>query len=252
MGLPSATGGLRVDPCTVLPGEAGGGAGELEAQRVGQVDLAAAGGQLGPVAVADALELGAQCVTGGRGEERRPIAVALAPTHEELAAIEVDVLHAQGEGLHEAEAAAVEKLGDEAEGRIETVEERDDLATAEHGGEMLGALGALEAVEVGYGEVEDATVEEEEGTEGLVLGGGGGVALDGEMIEESGDLGGAEGAGVAAAVEGDEGADPVEVGLLGAGEPSWRRRKAARTASTRVIQTHRRERGESCREPREK
>jgi hypothetical protein len=169
------------------------------------------------VAVADALELGAQRVTGGHGEERRPIPVALASADEELAAIEVDVLHTQGEGLAEAEAAAVEKLGDEAEGRIETVEESNDLAPAEHGGEVLGALGALEAVEVGHGEVEDPAVQEEEGAEGLVLRGRGGAPLDGEMIEESGDLGSAEGAGMVAAAEGDEGADPVEVGLLGAG-----------------------------------
>jgi hypothetical protein len=54
-------------------------------------DLAVAGGQLGAVAVADALELGAQRVMGGRGRS--------------------------------------------AERWIETVEEGNDLATAEHGGE---------------------------------------------------------------------------------------------------------------------
>jgi hypothetical protein len=78
------------------------------------------------------------------------------------------------------------------------------------------------------------------------------VAVHREMIEESGDLGGAERARVTAGVESDEGADPVEVGLLCAGKPSWRRRKAARTASTRVLQTYRRGPGESCGEPQEK
>jgi hypothetical protein len=77
-------------------------------------------------------------------------------------------------------------------------------------------------VEVRHGEVEDPTVEEveeveeEERAEGLVLGGGGGAARSREMIEESDDLGGAEPARVAAGVEGDEGADPGDVRLLGA------------------------------------
>jgi hypothetical protein len=38
------------------------------------------------------------------------------------------------------------------------------------------------------------------------------------MVEEGGDVGPAEPARVPALVEGDEGADPVEVGLLRAGE----------------------------------
>jgi hypothetical protein len=69
-------------------------------------------------------------------------------------------------------------------------------------------------VEVRHGEVEDPTVEEEQRAERVILRGGGGVTRSREMIEESGDLGGAELARVAAGVEGDEGADPVEVRLL--------------------------------------
>jgi hypothetical protein len=133
------------------------------------------------------------------------------------APVEVDVLHAEGEGLHEAQAAAVEQLGDQAEGRVEALEEGDHLVATQHAREVLGAPSALEAVEVRHGDVEDPTVEEEERAEGLVLGGGGGVAVHREMIKESGDLGSAERARVTAGVEGDEGADPVEVRLLGAG-----------------------------------
>jgi hypothetical protein len=168
------------------------------------------------VSLGDALDLGAQRVTGGHREERRPVAVALAPADHELAPVEVDVLHAEREGLHEAQAAAVEQLGDQAEGRVEALGEGDDLAATQHGGEVRRALRALEAVEVRHGEVEDPTVEEEQRAERLILRGGGGVTLHREMIEESGDLGGAELARVAAGVEGDEGADPVEVRLLGA------------------------------------
>jgi hypothetical protein len=76
------------------------------------------------------------------------------------------------------------------------------------------------------------------------LGGGGGVALHRETAEESGDLGGPELARVAAGVEGDEGADPVEVGLLGAGGVVEAPEGAA-NGIERVIQRHRRGPGES-------
>jgi hypothetical protein len=61
----------------------------------------------------------------------------------------------------------------------------------------------------------------DEGTESLVLGGGGQVALRREMIEESGDVGAPEHPRVTPAVEGDEGPDPVGVRFLGAGERAW-------------------------------
>jgi hypothetical protein len=126
-----------------------------------------------------------------------------------------------------------------------------DLAAAEHGGEVRGALGELEAVAVGHGEVEAPAVEEQGRAEGLVLRGGGRVTLHREMIGESGALGGAELAQVAAGVEGDEGAHPVEVRLLRA-ENVTEAAEGARTASTRVMETHRRGPGESCGEPQEK
>src|SRR4051812_8516005 len=84
------------------------------------------------------------------------------------------------------------------------------------GGEVLGALGAFEAFEVGHGEAEDAFGEEEDRAEGLVLGGGGGAAVHGEGVPEGGELDCAQGPGVTAVVEADELADPGEIGLLGA------------------------------------
>ena len=82
---------------------------------------------------------------------------------------------------------------------------------------MRRAVSAFEAVKVGHGDLEDALVEEEDAAEGLVLGGGGDVALHGEIVEERRDLGRAELPRVAAAVERDEGTDPVDVRFLGAG-----------------------------------
>ena len=52
------------------------------------------------------------------------------------------------------------------------------------------------------------------GAEGLVLGGGRDAAFDSEVVEERRHLRGAEGTGVATTVEGDEGAGPLDIGVL--------------------------------------
>jgi len=153
----------------VLPGEARRRAGEFQAQGVREVDLAPAGGPLGAIALGDETELAAEGVARAGRQERG--AVVATPDHD-LTAVQVDVLHADGKGLHEAEAAAVQQLGDQAKRPVEAFEEGSDVAAAKDGGEMLGTLGALEAVEVRHRDVEDAAVEEEEGAECLVLGRG--------------------------------------------------------------------------------
>jgi hypothetical protein len=73
-----------------------------------------------------------------------------------------------------------------------------------------GALGALQAGQLGGREVEDAAAEEDQGADCLVDGGRGDAALGGEVVQEGDDVVGTEG------VEADEGADPVDVGFLGA------------------------------------
>jgi hypothetical protein len=64
--------------------------------------------------------------------------------------------------------------------------------------------------------LQDVAVEEEDGAEGLILGGGGDVLFDGKVGDECLDLGGAQVFGVAFAVEEDVAFDPVFVGLFGA------------------------------------
>jgi hypothetical protein len=66
--------------------------------------------------------------------------------------------------------------------------------------------------------VEDFAVEEENGAEGLILGGGGDVPFHGQMGQEGLDFGGAHLGGVALVVEEEEAAHPVQVGLFGAVE----------------------------------
>ena len=118
-----------------------------------------------------------------RRRERGAVHLSLAPADHDLVALEVDVLDSDAEAFEEANAAAVEHLAEELEGRLELVEE--------------------------------ALVEEENGAEGLVLGGRGGTAVDGEGVEEGGDLARTKLPRVAAVVKPDELADPVGVGFLG-------------------------------------
>jgi hypothetical protein len=67
------------------------------------------------------------------GEERRPIALALAATDHDLVTLEVHVLKPDGQRFEEAEAAAVQQLREEAEGRLQPIQEREDLAVREDG-----------------------------------------------------------------------------------------------------------------------
>jgi hypothetical protein len=96
------------------------------------------------------------------------------------------------------------------------IEEPKDLAAPEDRREVMRPAGPLQVEELEQVQVEYSPVEEDESVEGLVLRGSGDPALDGEMVEERGGLGGAKGARVAATMEGDEDPRPMNIRLLGA------------------------------------
>src|SRR5262249_15646021 len=74
--------------------------------------------------------------------------------------------------------------------------------------------GADDAVDVAHRPAEDGVVEEQQGGQGRVLGGGGDAAPDGQVGEEGVEVVGAQLGGVAMSVEGEEAGDPADVGLL--------------------------------------
>lgn len=98
----------------------------------------------------------------------------------------------------------------------EAGEDAEGLGVGEDGGEALGAFSA-DGIEgkVAF-HTEHLTVEEEDGGEGLVLGGGGDALLDGEVGKEGFDFGGAHFTGVALMVEEDEAFDPGDIRFFGA------------------------------------
>jgi hypothetical protein len=63
---------------------------------------------------------------------------------------------------------------------------------------------------------QDFTVKKENSAEGLALGGGGDVFIDGQMSEEGGDFRSAHVFGVTLVVEKDEAFDPIVVRVFGA------------------------------------
>lgn len=143
---------------------------------------------------------------------------ALAIANGQVVEREVEVFDPQSDALRDAQPAAVEKLADQAVDASEAGEQFMGFLPAEDDGDVFGAFGA-HGVD---GEVErlfeHAAVEEEDGVEGLVLGGGGDLFLGGEVSEEVFDFGLAHVDRVAFAVEGDEAPDPIHVlsfGLVG-------------------------------------
>src|SRR5277367_2144125 len=201
----------------VLPGEARRRFGHLPEEGVRKIDEAPPGRALGAVAGSDGFHLRPEAIPRAGREERGAIMLALATTHRDLMALEVDILDADGQRFEEAEAAAIQDFGEQAERELQVIEERHDLAAREDRREMVRPAGPLQVEELRHVETEDAAVEEDESAEGLILRRSRDPALDGEMIEERGDLRGAKGARVSATLEGNERARPVNIGFLGAG-----------------------------------
>jgi hypothetical protein len=127
----------------------------------------------------------------------------------------VHVLDAQSDALTDAQPATVEKLGHQLVGSCDTGEKGLNLILGEDRGQVAWALSPHGLKIEVEGLEQDVFVEEGDGVEGLVLGGGGDLLLDGEVREESFDFGLAEVGGVAFVVEEDEAAHPVDVGSFG-------------------------------------
>jgi len=200
----------------VLPGGFAGGVGVFAGEGIGEPDLAESISQVGLVDALDGFDLPAQVGDEGGGQDGGAVVFAFSVADEDLAVAEVDVFDAQAHTFHQAQAAAVEELGHELGRTAHFGDDEHGFLVGEDNGQGFGFFGADE---VG-GDLDlflkDLAVEEEDGAEGLVLGGGGYVLFDGEVGDEGLDLFGAHVFGVALVVEEDEALDPFLVGLFGA------------------------------------
>lgn len=134
---------------------------------------------------------------------------------------EVDIFDSQAQAFEQAQAGAVEEFGLEAEGWVgDMFEDVLDFGFGEDDGQAFVFLGA-QGLDAGELNVEDLSIEEEDGLHRHVLGAGGDVVDDGEVRQEGCDVIGAQVARMAVGalgrlVEMDVAGDPVDVGLFGA------------------------------------
>jgi hypothetical protein len=151
---------------------------------------------------------------GGKGRET--VLISLAGADCELLHGKVNVLDAEPDGFHNPQAAAVEQFGHQLRGALHECEDGSDFVPGHDHGDVDLLVGAHGVNAVVQGLVEDALVEKDEGMHGLVLRGGGDLALQGEMREERLDLGfgGDEVGAGPQAVEPGEAADPFDIGTL--------------------------------------
>jgi len=162
------------------------------------------------------LEAGDQAFRKWNSAVLFPFAIA----DDDLPAVEIDVFDADSAGFHESQAGAIHESGDEADGTLRHLEkDAPYFVSAEDDGQTRREFGAG-GIEFDF-LVEDFAKEEEECGEGLVLGTGGDLSLDGEVSEEVIDFAAGHFRGVLPAaeflaMEAEELFDPEQVGGLGA------------------------------------
>jgi len=199
----------------VLPGPVAVGVGVSASECGREVDVAVARFQVALVDHSDA----AQVFSKGLDEAFREYGDAGyfsgGVAHVDLAMVEVEVPDAEAQAFDQPEAGAEYEFDDELVDAGEGGDHCHGFFSGEDDGQSSGVFGSDGGDGAGvYGEY--FAVEEEDGGEGLVLGGGGDVEVYGQVGDEGGDFGVAHFFGVAFVVEEDVAFDPVYVGPFGA------------------------------------
>ena len=142
----------------------------LAIQRIAQIYLAMAGGQVLAVEFANPLEMLAQGRRHARRQHRHAILEALAVAHQDFAAFEPHVLHPQPQAFHDAQAGAIEQPRNQAVAALQPRQHGHDLGGGQHHRQPLGRFGRLDIVEPGQFDVQHLAIQEQQGALGLVLG----------------------------------------------------------------------------------
>ncbi len=164
----------------------------------------------------DAGQVDLERIEESRGENGGAFPVPFWIADDDLSVVEVEVFDPQAQAFHQAQAAAVEELSDQAVASVHATDDQADLVPAEDSGDAAGDAGADRVERFQDRGAEDLLVEEEDGAQGLVLGGCGDLFLDGEVGEEGFDIPGLEVSGVLQGMVAQEAADPGQVGAFGA------------------------------------
>ena len=157
------------------------------------------------------LERGRQ---GGR-QHHHPVLAPLAATHDDHAALEIDILGAQLQRLGDAHAGTVEQLRQHGMRAFEQCQHRAHLGGGQHHRQARLALRAVQRIQPGQVLAEHLPVQEQQRRQRLPMRGHRHAALDGQPGQEGAHLVGAHLLGVAQTVEANEGPNPMDAGFLG-------------------------------------
>jgi len=185
---------------------------------VGQLHPGHAAGQVTLVQPAPPLQLPFQVAAHRPGQHDHPVLVPLATADDDLSSRQVHVLDAQLAALQQAEAAAVEESGHQAEdaiGPVHVLQDRRHLRRRQDHGQPFRPPGP-HRVDAAQVDLQHLLVQKEQGVERLVLRAGRDATVDRQVGEELLDLGGAHVTRVPFAVEEDESRDPLDIAGLGA------------------------------------
>lgn len=150
------------------------------------------------------------------GEGNVAVLVALAGTDQHPAVFEVHVLDAQPQTFRDPQATAVEDAGSQLGRAFQATEQRVSFGPAEDGGQSPGPGNVCQPAQPAQRTFEHMVVEEEQGAQGLVVGGSGNPTLDGKVGQEFDHLGFGHLGGVTFTVVQDKTLGSPDVDLLGA------------------------------------
>lgn len=145
------------------------------------------------------------------------VVAAFSVVDEDAVVFKVYIFDAQTKTFHEAQPGAVHDLYHEFVGGSHVLDDGFGFVFRENGGDAFASFGADEA-EIGLVEfeVEDVAVEEENGTNDLILGGGGGFAVYDEVGDKLFNFVRSHFFGMAFVVVENVLPHPLDVGLFGA------------------------------------
>jgi hypothetical protein len=201
----------------VGPPPGAGDAGEFLFKGIGDVCGAAPGVPVGVVGLPCSGDLSGKRFAYGPGQGQTAVSSTFGVPDHEGTGGGIQVLDAEAETFEEAESAAVEEHAHELVGRLQAANDVLDFSGIQDGGESGRPCDAQVGADGSERGVEDVVVEEDEGIEGLVLGGSGDVSGGGEHREEAADMGFVQVCGVVECMEADVLEDPGAVGLPGTG-----------------------------------
>jgi hypothetical protein len=149
------------------------------------------------------------------GEHGDPVLLSLSIANEQLASADINILHAKLKALVDASTGAIQHRRDKPDGPIQPRQYGLNFGSAQYDGQLYRPLGPHHVRKPRQFEPERISIQEENGSQRLVLSRGGDPVVNGEGGQECSDLIRSENARILQFVKPEEATDPVEIGLLG-------------------------------------